>query len=98
MGSKRMIVWLLCAFVVAVSLDTVPDPPAVKDTYKFENPISGDHLQALPLNVKWDRPFSPFSYAAGWNAVVYVAEPDHSGNHHARLWRSTDSSPPLSIL
>src|SRR5882724_3306830 len=99
MSSMRVIVWVLCALIIAVSLDAVPDPPAVKDTYKFDNPIlSGDHFQILPSHLRGYRHFLPLSHPMRWNAVVYVGEPDRSGEHHARLWRSTDTSPPTSVL
>jgi len=99
MSSTRYIVWLLCALIIAVSVDTVPDPPAVKDPYRCNSSLLSDnHLQVLPSQLMRDRHFAPLSRPLRWNALVYAGEPDLSDEHYALLLRSTDPSPPVSIL
>src|SRR2546430_1986012 len=99
MSVTRHIAWLLCALIIAVSLDAVPDPPAVKDPCRFNSSLLSDnHVHALPSQLVRDRHFAPLSHQLRWNALIHAGEPDLSDEHFALLLRSTDPSPPASIL
>ena len=100
MRAIRYTVWVLCAFIVSVTLDSVPDPPAIKNSYRFDTQAkpSGDQAEPLALHLNCDRPAALAWSDVRWRALDQLSTVNRSADRPAAVWRFADTSPPIPTI
>jgi hypothetical protein len=76
-GKWPFAVWLICAIVLAASLDKLPDPPAVKPHGSLVKQlrVSGHHEGSFDQDRKWS-PSAP-AFVVCWFDFGRVFETEH---------------------
>jgi hypothetical protein len=94
----RCMAWLLVFIVVGVSLDSLPDPPAIKshagDSQIILSPYNHGHAtsHALPL----DSYIRVSRHNVGWVSIRQHLDTNDSFSQLTPAHHSSDSSPPVS--
>ncbi len=94
----RCVAWLLVFIVVGVSLDSLPDPPAIKshpgDSQIILSPYNHGHATShtLPL----DSCINVSCYNVCWVSIRQHLDTNDSFSPLTPAHHSSDSSPPVS--
>ena len=93
----RCVAWLLVFIIVGVSLDSLPDPPAIKShagDSQILSPYNHGHAtsHALPL----DSYIHVSRYNVGWVSIRQQLDTNGSFSPLTPAHHSSDSSPPVS--
>ena len=87
-------IWLICAFILAASLDKVPDPPAVKPHGSAAKELRGSthHEGSFEQDRNWS--LSVPASVMRWFDFGGVFEPEHPIRCARLVRQASDSSPP----
>jgi hypothetical protein len=94
--SKRVVscvIWMLYVFILAASLDTLPDPPAV-NTQRVEVKAECDLANAPELSLKSISNFSCIAIVVHWIGTHQIFEAQQSSDRIALTQHAGDPSPP----
>ena len=89
--------WLLCALLVAASLDKIPDPPAVGPHGNEAKPAGlNDHRDGpLSQTLKCTRPELAYPVAVRWLDLGKVFKIARHVPRASQMRQASDSSPPV---
>ena len=97
-GWQLAATWLLCALLMAASLDKIPDPPAV-GPHGNEAKTAGlnDHREgSLNQSFKCAWPPVSFSVVVRWLDLGKAFAAVHQVAHPSQMRQASDSSPPAA--
>lgn len=89
-------VCLLCLLIVGVSLDGLPDPPAVKPQGNLSDlvPQLHSHVSLAASNHVWDYPASALHFQVRLLSVEQILEGKGPSYDTIFVRQATDTSPP----
>jgi len=90
-------VWLLCTLLLCASLDTVPDPPAVRPCQIDIKTIPATDLEISPISSLSCSGFAGPRIVVRWIALRQVLDIKRPVDLIALVQQAADPSPPVFV-